>query len=308
MQKCWSHFAVLCGLAALLGCQPLGAKEPFQRGTLQHDGLERRYVFSVPAAASGKSPLVLLLHGALGTGETTWHYTDLPRLAQREGFILIAPDGIDKVWNDGREATLYGRKSNADDVGFLLVLIDKAIADYHADPRRIYLSGISNGGMMSYRLLCEHHARFAAVASVIATLPQARAETCPAEAVVPVQITLGTDDPILPWAGGASEKTGVAMLSGVETFDYFARRAGCQSSTSTALPNKDGWDGSTITAITGLGCKAAVQLLRVDGGGHQWINGRDGWLFRQIVGRANRDADGAELVWNFFKAQQKSGD
>lgn len=294
---------VLLGVLGLLcGCQTADAKVPFQRGTLPHDGLERSYVFSLPAAASDKSPLVLLLHGALGTGETTWHYTEFPLLAKREGFILIAPDGIDKVWNDGREATLYGRKSKADDVGFLLALIDKAIADYHADPRRIYLSGISNGGMMSYRLLCEHHTRFAAVAPVIATLPLARAERCPAEAVVPIQITLATADPILPWAGGVSDKTGVAMVSGAETFDYFARRAGCQSSTSTILPNKTDKDGSTITEISAVGCKAAVQMLRVDGGGHQWINGRDGWFVRQIIGRANRDADGAELVWSFFKA------
>lgn len=306
MLKQLSRVGVFSIFMLMLGCQTPVAGGQQQSGMLRYDGLDRSYVYSVPPAVAGKKyPLVVLLHGALGSGEQIWRYNALPELAKREGFILMAPSGINNIWNDGRPATLSGRKSTADDAGFLIALIDKAIAEYGADPHRVYMTGVSNGGLMTFRMLCEHGERFAAVAPVIATLPKERAETCSARQVIPIQLTLGTADPLLPYEGGANDKTGVTMLSGPAAFDFFAARAGCRDHKNVEFPDLDKDDGSTITEITGVGCSKPVQMLRVNGGGHQWINGRDGWLFRQIVGRANRDSDGAELVWNFFKTQSR---
>ncbi len=301
MLKNFSRAGVLCALTLLLGCHTPTANGQPQHATLRHDGFDRSYVFSVPAAADGKKPLVILLHGALGSGEQVWRYSAFAKVAEREGFILIAPDGINNVWNDGRAVTLSGRKTTADDAGFLIALIDKAIADYGADPRRVYMTGVSNGGLMTYRMLCEHSDRLAAVAPVIATLPEARAASCPAQAVLPIQLTLGTADALLPYAGGLNEKTGVTMLSGPAAYDFFAKRAGCRTRVSRDLPDTNVDDGSTVTQITGVGCSAPVQMLRVNDGGHQGIDAHIGWLFRQFLGRINRDLNGAEAIWAFFK-------
>jgi polyhydroxybutyrate depolymerase len=300
--------AWLIGLlfVSLAACReaPAGA-EPVQH-IIQHGGLERHYLLSVPPAARYPNPpLVLLLHGATGSAEQVWGYTALPKLAAEHGFVLLAPDGIKNRWNDGRAALLLGERSVADDVGFLVALIRTMIAEQHVNPQQVYIVGISNGAMLTYRMLCEHGDLFAAAAPVIATLPEAQAVAYPAKPVVPIILTLGTADPLLPWAGGMNTTTGVTMLSGTQTFDFFLKRAACHGNTQRNLPDVNPKDGSTVTQFDGTACQQPVRLLQVNQGGHQWLNGKGGWWLRQLLGPANRDVDGAEAIWSFFRTQQR---
>lgn len=281
------------------------AAEPV-RATMQHDGIERSYLLAAPPVASNvKRPLVLLLHGATGSAEQVWNYTSLPKLAQQNGFVLLAPDGVENRWNDGRQVLLMGKRSTADDAGFLVALIRKAIAENGVNPQRVYITGISNGAMMTYRMLCEYGELFAAAAPVIANLTAAQAASCASPAIVPIHITLATADPLLPWAGGMNKATGVEMLSGPQTYEFFWKRAGCSDTVKAELPNRDPKDGSTITQLNGTGCQQPVQMLQINNGGHQWINGQGGWLLRQMLGPANRDLDGGEAIWNFFRTHAK---
>src|SRR5579862_7975812 len=125
--------------------------------SLTHDGLERSYLLYVPASYDrGKpTPLLIVLHGR-GINASfmiTMTGGGFNALADEHGFILVYPNAINEMWNDGR--TSSDMKSNADDVGFIRALIEHLAAEYAIDRQRVYLTGLSNGGYMAYRLGCE---------------------------------------------------------------------------------------------------------------------------------------------------------
>jgi len=98
-------------------------------------------------------PLVLILHGGGGTGKGMEQFTGFSPLADRDGFIAVYPDAIDRNWNDGREApAIPSQRAGIDDVAFISTLISSISSRYHVDPKRIYATGISNGGFMSQLL------------------------------------------------------------------------------------------------------------------------------------------------------------
>src|SRR5262249_56860511 len=91
-------------------------------------------------------------------GEWAGGVSGFAEAAAGHGFAGVFPDGIYRVWNDGREG---GRISRVDDVGFLHRLVEWLVRHGVADPARVYLAGVSNGGMMTFRLLCGAAAPFA---------------------------------------------------------------------------------------------------------------------------------------------------
>lgn len=135
-------------------------------GTIQHNGLTREYRIYVPAIYNSTQavPLLLNLHGYSSNNAQQQVYGNFTNIADTANFILIHPNGTIgndgfRFWNSGFSA------SGPDDVGFLLALIDTISAQYNIDPNRIYTTGMSNGGFMSYELACQT-TRFAAIASV----------------------------------------------------------------------------------------------------------------------------------------------
>ena len=137
--------------------------------TLEVDGITRSYHLHVPPALGpAPAPLVLVFHGGGGTGPGTERLTRFTALADREGFLVAFPEGIEKNWNDGREFTSSrAHRDHVDDVAFVTALVD-AIGRAHAvDPRRVYATGISNGGIFSHYLAAHLSARLAAIAPVV---------------------------------------------------------------------------------------------------------------------------------------------
>jgi polyhydroxybutyrate depolymerase len=136
-----------------------------------HNNLKRTFTVYVPASfdKSVQMPAIIALHGRGTTGKGMMIITrkGFNRLADKDGFLVVYPDGIELNWNDGRkdeETNDRAHRENIDDVGFLSALIDIMIAEYNTDPQRIYITGISNGAMMAYRLACELSQRIAAIA------------------------------------------------------------------------------------------------------------------------------------------------
>ncbi|HEX9976401.1 MAG TPA: PHB depolymerase family esterase, partial [Dehalococcoidales bacterium] len=152
-------------------------------GSIQSSGLERTFLVHVPPTSSTTRPMPLLiaLHGGGGTGQgmVTLTQGSLNSLADKEGFIVVYPDGIENQWNDGREGdfTMVNREE-IDDVGFISTLIDHLSQKHKIDNQRIYATGISNGAMMSYRLACELSNKIAAVAPVCGAMPLDSASRC----------------------------------------------------------------------------------------------------------------------------------
>ncbi|MBP7252181.1 MAG: hypothetical protein KBA75_01700 [Alphaproteobacteria bacterium] len=305
----WGKGKWLLGWALLLsGCVSGIAQAAMPESRkISFEGADRTYLYYVPRMpVATKLPLVVLLHGGTQSAEQVWRQTSLPLLAAKEGFILLAPNGYNKHWNDGRGAVVGGRASNADDAGYILTLVNLMVREHGADPRSIFVTGASNGGFMAYKMICEYGEVFVAAAPVIAPLSEYQSQHCPARNLRPIMMTQGTADPILSYKGGVEPKSGVAMLSGEQTLAFFLRRSGCSGERTTQLPDTNKDDDSTVTQINGTGCAVPVEYLRVNGGGHSWP-GRVGMELRVILGPTNRDIDSGEKIWNFFKTQQKLG-
>lgn len=180
--------ATLLGLAAGI-CNPARADE-LNVGT--PDGV--RSAILLPAERP-QVPTVIVLHGALVSAESTVSWYGFGGAAKRRGFAAVFPRGIDLQWNDGRSAVWA---SEADDVGFLRRLARLVVARGTADSARLYLVGVSNGGMMALRLLCEASEPFAGVGLIIASMPTEVGAGCRLRRPMPVIMFNGTADTLIP--------------------------------------------------------------------------------------------------------------
>ncbi len=270
-------------------------------------GTARSYVVYVAdTARRAPAPLLVVLHGGGGWAEQMRRYTRFDAIAAREGFVVVYPQGLDRSWNDGREFS--GRRTDTDDVGFIRAVIDdvrgKGIS---IDERRIFAAGISNGGFMAQRLACEASRVFAGVASVTATMPAATGERCKPEQPVSVLIVNGTADPLVPYQGGQVTgpfrmATRGAVWSTDATDAFWAKHNQCGAARREALPDRDKDDRSSVLRYDRAGCRGAqVTLLRIEGGGHTWP-GAAQYLPASVIGPVNRDIDGSETIWSFFKS------
>lgn len=261
-------------------------------------GVVRRYELHLPpSGAVGTLPLVLSLHGGLGTPEAESRLTGMDALADREGFLVAYPEGIGRHWNDGR-----GTRSSADDVGFLSALVDELTARYPVDRARVFATGMSNGAMMSHRLGCELSEKIAAIAPVAGPMPAALAPGCrPARPVSVLQIS-GTADPIVPYDGGEVKNAGGEVLSAPETFRRWRALCGCVGTPARSVDPDRAHDGTHVVRERSAGCTggAAVELVTVQRGGHTWPGGR-AYLPAAFVGKVSRQLDATKEIWDFFR-------
>ena len=286
------------------------------RGTdsssLSHDGLRRHYILYQPSARAehaGKRPLLLVLHGGGGTHKNMLRLTNerFNQLAERDGFFVVYPQGIDKSWNDGRRDKISGaHRKGIDDVGFLRALIEKLTDQYPIDPRRVFVTGISNGGLMSYQLACSLPDTIRGIAPVTAQIPAAIAPLCRTESAVSLAVFNGTEDPLVPYHGGQikvfRQQRG-AVLSTAETIRIWRQKNGCSPQATIAAFADLADDGTRVTKIEYGPCDsgAKVALYRIDGGGHTWPDGRQ-YLPVRWIGRTTRDINGCDEIWAFFKS------
>jgi polyhydroxybutyrate depolymerase len=283
---------------------------------ITHDRIEREALVQYPERSRGLSPVVIVLHGGTRGAGDIFDRTSWPQIAKLNGAVLVAPQGVDNQWNDGRDVTISGTRSTADDVGFLQSLIATLIKDHGADPRAIYVSGISNGGLMTMRFACEKPSLIAAIAPVISTMPQAIAPTCKSAAPLPALFMAGTADPLMTYDGSPSQlaaKRGptAPMLSMPATLDLWRIKNGCDDKGGARdLPDLNKRDQSTVTRIEYRPCKTGAPVVhyRVNGGGHQMPSLKPQQLppqFAQLVGPQNNDIEGPTEIWQFFASQAK---
>lgn len=280
-------------------------------------GGPRFYTELVPPRAGAGSPLVILLHGGgqsmrqvfsrKGAGTQVW-----PTVARRAGFVLVAPNGINAAtgdpasdaqnWNDFRSLS----PSRADDVGFVAALIDRVAAEHRITRRRVYLTGSGNGGTMVYRLLIERPELFAGGATFLANLPAAI--TPYPGRPMPILITCGTEDRIMPWAGGWVAGGRGRVRSAEETAEFWRRANGATGTgTVRVYDDRDPGDGCRIVRMDWRG-RAPVSFLRVVGGGHQMPFPDPALRLTPVtraLGPTCRDASGAEIAWDFLSGHSR---
>ena len=194
---------IRCLTALTLLLTPVSAQQ-LEPCELRHQDRTRSYEVydGRPSGATSPAPGLLVLHGGTGSARQIARRTDYVQIAQREGLVIVFPEGLNGQWNDGRGVpSVTGvDMRDVDDVGFFAALFDALVADHGVDPTRIYVTGASNGGTMAYRLAIELGDRIAGIAAAIANLPEPMSRQ-PANTPVPVLIMNGTDDPLMTWAG-----------------------------------------------------------------------------------------------------------
>ncbi|MEZ5670569.1 MAG: PHB depolymerase family esterase [Alphaproteobacteria bacterium] len=292
-------FAATLGLAAGATVSKAGLAD-----SLIVNGVEREYLITIPPAASLPAPAVVLLHGGGGSARQLHDHIGFDALAAAQGVVAIYPDAASLQWADGRISANANdqRAAQADDVGFLLALVDMLTKSGVIDPTRVGVAGISNGGMMTLRLACEAPRRFAVYAVVAANVP--RGLECPGGVPVPILFIHGTQDPLIPYAGGdiAPQLGGShgTALPVPDTMAIWAARNGCAAGPTTLavidrLPN----DGTAAQFSEYTGCRAALGHILIEGMGHSWPGTRDGFL----GGPTSYEIDGNRAIWDFMAAQ-----
>lgn len=318
-------FMVLSGCAAGKITPNPSLPQGWTEESIIHDDLTRWYRIYIPDPVPDNPALVLYLHGGtlsmrslfsrLVDGTKTWL-----EIAEREGVVLLVPNGVnpetgdtfgnDQNWNDLRPDQAAGQ-STVDDVSFLLALLDEVAFELSVDTDRIYVTGASNGGFMTYRLLIEAPDRFSAGAAFIANLPDLDSGLPFPDVPTPLMIANGTDDPLVPWDGGVVGKDRGMVISAEKTVDWWvsANRADPNQLISRLLPDNNPDDHCQVRMdyypATEEG--AAVLFYAILGGGHTIPSidhaGLDNRLTRRIFGPVCREVEGVRLAWEFFNNQ-----
>jgi polyhydroxybutyrate depolymerase len=270
------------------GCTP---GKPPGNGTsdITIDG-SRHYILHVPPTYDGSRPvpLVINLHGAGSNAAEQVFYSGFNKKADAEGFITITPDatGTPQAWN------FLSLPNGADDAGFILDMLDRTERDYCIDPARVYSTGISSGAAMSVRLACSMQDRIAAI-GVVAALWYP--PDCPKAKAVPVLEFHGTDDPVVPFAGGAITTSGVPAPPVEDAAAAWAKADGCAATPARARP------APHVRTLAYSECRdsAAVVLYVVEGGGHTWPGAS---VDVTALGATNHELSATDEIWSFFLA------
>jgi polyhydroxybutyrate depolymerase len=286
---------------ALLFMSVNAVAQPVQkRESMLVDGIKRAFVIYVPSTQDKdqKMPLVISLHGGLATPKGQFHLTGFKTIADREKFIVVCP-ASKKIFHDGRD------NKGIDDVKFIDQIIIYAINTYHADPQRVYVSGISNGGFLTSRLACELSNRIAAIAVVAATMDEGEGYA-PIKAM-PVIYMHGTKDPVFSNKGG--KIFGRQVYSQDQVLKIWADLDKCgPKSVITTFPDA-AHDGTSIIKeeYTNPATGFKVVGYTIVNGGHTWPGGWQ-YLPKFIIGKTTKNLNASEEIWRFFKQYKLGGE
>ncbi len=266
-------------------------------GTIAHDGLTREYLLYIPDSYEAGNPLVMNFHGYTSNSTEQLFYGDFRSIADTAGFMILCPQGtIDNVgnthWNVG-----WGT-STIDDVGFVSALIDSLHAAYDFNLDRVYSTGMSNGGFLSYVLACQLSERIAAIASVTGTMNLGSFATCNSLHPMPVMEIHGTAD-------GTVAYNGAFWIEGSEdVVAYWADFNGISNAPMiTPVPDIDTNDGCTAEhwVYENGDNGAEVEFFKVIGGAHTWPGSAI------TIGVTNQDFNASNEIWRFFSQYDING-
>ena len=265
--------------------------------SVMHDGIQRSYRLYVPNIYNGSEsvPLVFNLHGYGSDAFQQEFYGDFRPIADTANFILVHPDGTNDITGTAFWNAFGSPTETVDDIGFLSALIDTLAEEYNIDMNRVYSTGMSNGGFMSYTLACQLSERIAAIASVTGTMVTPNLNACNAQHPMPVMQIHGTADPTVPYNGNAQ-----GFVSVEDLVDYWVDFNGCNpTAVETAVPDIDMTDMCTADQfVYSDGTNgSSVELFRVNGGAHTWPGTNP---FFTTLGVTNQDFSASVEIWRFF--------
>lgn len=276
-------------------------------GKMTVDGIQREYILHLPRNyGSELLPLVMVFHGGGGTAEQIKDHVKFNKLADKENFIVVYPNAVDKNWNDGR----IGDKlpMDRDDVKFISMLLDTLTANYKINSKRIFSTGISNGGFFSFYLALKLSSRLLAIAPVTANLPENLKDSWKTDKPISVLLINGTKDPLVKFDGGPvgfkDDETGRGVsLSTSWTIKILTENNSCMPGVKVEEIDDKEDDDCKAEKETYYKCAdgTKVILVTIKGGGHTWP-GASQYLPKIIVGKVCKDFSATEMIWEFFKS------
>ena len=279
------------------GCKnKSGVAGDFRYQTIMSGGVEREYNLYVhPRYKPNRpTPLVFLLHGLSWTPDLAMWYTNFTAFADANKFILVAPKGVGLAWNVS---------SGSPDVAFIEDIIDAVSEDYCIHSKRIFVTGMSQGGGMSQRLACELSDRIAAIGPVVCGTPWYNwGDFCEPERPVPMIQFNGTADVILPFEGGPHGLNPSLILPPIsESFGAWLELYGCSSEAEVV------YEEGEVTCFRYGDCEDDVTLEHciVEGGGHNWPGAVDLYEMNPVMNwwaapHTTEDIDASRAIWKFF--------
>jgi len=282
--------SVIPHTAAKTKAQPIAAQPTIPTditGVFTNQGQRRTYYLHTPPhpTAARALPLVVALHGSGMQGREMADTTALSQLADKAGFVVVYPDGLKQKWN-------VSGQSPEDNVQFVHALIDQIQKIRTIDSQRIYVVGLSNGGILAQKIACEAPQQIAAIATVAASLPHQFASRCQTQQPVSLLMVNGTSDSVVPWQGGAAPQVkvgrGLSIPPIPDVVKFWQQHNGCPAnaavSSSTPL----------VQTIDYAACQAnsEVMLITLNGADHVWTGGGYG---------QSSFGDTTERVWQFFQ-------
>ena len=270
--------------------------------SLALDGRTRGYLVHIPPGveAAGPLPLVLVLHGGGGNANQVRRSTGFDAVADEYGFIAVFPHGNGRLsdeflltWNAGNCCS-YARDAGIDDVSFLRATVAAVVEEFGGDPGRIFATGMSNGGMMGYRLACDAADLFLGVAPVAGALNL----DCQPSRPISLLAIHGTDDLHVLYEGGEPiERADPAPridTSVADSVGFFVEHDRCLPDAATSMPAISQDVTVVVDEWTGCTDGTRVALYTLQGGVHEWPGDR-----RATVAR---DLDASRLIWEFFSS------
>ncbi|MDT4990881.1 MAG: polyhydroxybutyrate depolymerase [Actinoplanes sp.] len=267
-------------------------------GTMRISGTDRTYRVYRPADLPTPAPLVLVLHGAAGTGRQAEESYGWDAEADHGRFLAVFPDGVNRTWDADADCCGVAARDKVDDVGFLTQLVGSFAS--LTDKSRIYATGISNGALMSYRLACDTTV-FAAIAAVSGTM----INSCARPAPISILAIHGTADATIPYNGGPGKRSNQGAGTRLPAkIDGPAVPALMQTwrKIDDCGPAKATTAGTVTTSTATCPQGRSVELITVAGAGHQWPGGREAPLAQKLLGLAppSTALKATPTIWTFF--------
>jgi len=286
----------MCLVVFLMCC--LGGNSYGQYDSISHEGLNRTYLLHLPIGYTGNEslPLVIAMHGGFGSANNLQDQSELSVKADAEQFIVVYPEGVEsallkiRTWNAGW-CCGYASANAIDDVGFINSLLDSLIANYSIDVNRIYATGMSNGGFMSYRLACDLSDRIAAIAPVASSMSLSG---CNPTRAVPVIHLHSYQDASIPYLGGAG--SGVSNHYNPpqdSVLTAWANFNNCQTLHDTVTNTNE----YTFIKYSNCDCNYEIHQYLSQDGGHSWPGG----VKTPIGDSVSQFIHATDLMWEFFQ-------
>lgn len=299
------NILLFISLFSIAGCGTDGTDASIYRidGVMTVDGRTRTYLLNLPPhyyEQTENVPLVIGLHGTGGKAtqfERDYKFTEK---ANSAGFMVVYPEGVRsngvlgvRTWNAGTCCD-YAKDNNVDDVEFIRELIDYIIANFNIDPKRVYVTGMSNGGMMAYRLACELPDKIAAIAAVSSTMVVAK--PCDPSRAVPILHIHSIRDTKVPYNGGVGLR-GYYFPPVDSVLDVWSSKDSCEMTGQVVVNNSD----YRFTKWSACANDVTIEAYLTQDGGHAWPGGLQSGNWGDVPSIA---VNANDLIWGFFQRFQ----